>query len=184
MEQIKIQAYVPQSVAVREGKTKELEEKQRKDAAEKSIRAWASDMRLARRLGLAWAGITDEAASALQRAAREGYDVAEAVADLVVDQIAAYSPGTAFRLLEGTPPYGAAAWEKRPAPRALAFELLDGVRSHLATVEKPAAIELELLDVQRYEVDSDDDDAEKFTAIVVWVRSPVTRKRVVVFKAE
>lgn len=117
---------------------------------------------------------------ATARAAREGYEVKGAVADMVAAAVAAGFPGAAV-LKMGTAEWEAADWGERAAPFGPAFDALDRVTAHVATVARPASLTLDVDRVKRFR--SDDDEPWQ-TVVLVRVESPITPTRVVVVPTE
>lgn len=121
---------------------------------------------------------------ALARAARDGYDVSDAVVAHVADQVAARDP-EAFVLVEGSAMYQSSRCEDRKNPRLYAFEVLDRVSSHVSQVVTPPSLEILLQKIQRFTPPPVSRAKQApYTAIMVSVRSPCTRERRVVFRAE
>jgi hypothetical protein len=120
----------------------------------------------------------------LERAARDGYDVADGVAAHVADVVAAQDGG-ALLLVEGAAAYEASHWEERKNPRPGAFELLDRVSAQVSRVVTPPCLEVLLLRIQRFTPPATSRATRApYTAVMVSVRSPCTRERLVVFRAE
>jgi hypothetical protein len=119
-----------------------------------------------------WALASDDAA--LSRAARDGYDVANAIVGLVATDLASEVCGQVST--EGTEYWSRWNFEKRAAPSAEAFEAYDHIRQAIAELAKPDGINVELHKIARVKVDAPDDDPdgerECYTAIVVMVTAP------------
>jgi hypothetical protein len=146
-------------------------------AAERSKAAKEAREKEAREDFRAWA---TGRGGALARAATDGYDVADGVVTDVLTQITSID-SRAVAIREGTKAWKDFDWEERTSPSEVAFTRYDEVKQHLATVDKPRTMEIELERVARFEPGR---GAEPYTAVLVWVRSPITAERVVVFSAE
>ena len=101
-----------------------------------------------------WA--TQQSFTSIARAAREGYAVHGAVMALVASNLVlAVQRGAgpedlvSMTFAEGSPMWTHYKWESRSAPKEEAFDLHDRVRAVLPVVARPAAVELELLPIQR-----------------------------------
>jgi hypothetical protein len=132
----------------------------------------------------------------IARAAKEGYDINAAVIDELVRRVCEVRPGSAAKsplvIREGTTAWDLYDWDTRKSPSQHAFAVLDRIASHVATVERPECVELyvqdsdvpRVLHITRSESQKYADDGESFTGVVVWISSPLTKDRVVIFRAE
>lgn len=125
---------------------------------------------------------------ALSRAARDGYEITNAVLQRVADTLAAQLGGKTST--EGTAHWRRWDFEERSAPSQVAFEAFDRAKAAIEQLDKPAGVSVELQRVARVTVEPADDDnygeAEFFTAIVVMVSVPGTgcKDRAVIVKVD
>jgi hypothetical protein len=122
--------------------------------------------------------------SATARAAEEGYDVRTAVIDDVLVQL--LEPESKDSQLVGNLHEAGTKYQERNNPEAYAFAVLDQIRALVADVEKPACVELQVSRVMRATKPSSSSALpdQKYTAVLVYVRSPITDERIVVYRVE
>lgn len=134
-----------------------------------------------------------ELGGATARAANEGYDVRTAVLEEILAQLLCPfciepKPPSGRRWdLAGTMHETGTKYEERNNPDEHAFAVLDSIRGLVAAVEKPACVELKVSRVMRATKTSSSSALpdQKFTAVLVTVRSPITKPpQVVVYRVE
>lgn len=122
----------------------------------------------------AWALASDD--EALARAARDGYEVTDAVLKRVAGGIASSLGGETSK--EGTSHWGRWTFAERCAPSAEAFNAYDMAKAAIAALDKPEAVAVALESIARVTVapapDDTDDEPEIYTGLVVFVTSPDT----------
>jgi hypothetical protein len=124
---------------------------------------------------------------ATARAAEEGYDVRTAVLEDVLAQLLQPpDPKLAYDRSFATMHETGTKYAERSNPDEHAFAVLDGVRSQVAAVEKPACIDLQVSRIMRATKPSSSSALpdQKYTAVLVYVRSPITDERIVVYRVE
>ena len=124
----------------------------------------------------------------LARAAEDGYDVAAAVIEHLVEQLVNKAGVEAVVLCKGSPDWERYGWSERSAPSPEAFALLDRVTDLVDGLAHPACVAVEALRIMRVTVEPDPEDGygekERYTGVVVTLESLVTRDCAVVFAAE
>jgi hypothetical protein len=120
------------------------------------------------------------------RAAKEDYDVHEAVIGWIATRlVASVGPGFECVLLkEGTSEWHHWGWEERGAPATTAFTALDEVKKAVAALARPDCVKVEVLRVQRVTHDGEGEDYEKFTAIAVTITCPGAKDRALIVPVE
>lgn len=130
----------------------------------------------------------------LERAAKEGYEIASAVIDHIANLVTKIAPPAKPRSPFGTTPipgfiiltadtdeWEDAEWEERKAPFSKAFEAFDNMLLHLTTIDTPACVMMTLHRIARFRLN---ESAQWMTAIVVEVGTEFWNHRLVVIPAE
>jgi hypothetical protein len=115
---------------------------------------------------------------ALARAAKDGYDVADAIVGCVAQALADEVCGEVSK--EGTAHWDRWDYEDRCAPSAEAFAAYDHTKQAIEALDKPAGVNVTLQRIARVTVDAiEDEDGEDgeddiYTAIVIMLDAPST----------
>ena len=128
----------------------------------------------------------DTIGGAAARAAEEGYDVRTAVIDDVLVQLLEPEFVSKDSQLVGNLHEAGTKYQERNNPEAYAFAVLDQIRALIADVEKPACVDLQVSRIMRATKPSSSSALpdQKYTAVLVYVRSPITDERIVVYRVE
>lgn len=127
---------------------------------------------------------------AAARAAEEGYDVRTAVLEDVLAQLLepefVYGVMARGDKLVGNLHEAGTKYQERTNPDANAFAVLDQIRALVADVEKPSCVELAVSRIMRATKPTSSSALpdQKYTAVLVYVRSPITDERIVVYRVE
>lgn len=124
----------------------------------------------------------------LREAAEENYEVTEAAASELAkrlrDSMSGRFSGSYLdrsRILKkGTVDYRDAEWSERAAPSVAALQLRRTVEAAVASVPLPTGVTATVSRVQRVKLRN----AKPFTGVVVWLESPVTEDRCVIFSGD
>lgn len=124
----------------------------------------------------------------LSRAAQEGYAVSRGVLENVIGQFSRAHTKDAKILKKGTKEEKRYTWVAVDSPESDDFKVYDKVKEKLAKINKPASLSVELLSIKRVtKWDREDEEysdgvaLQKFTAVIVWIESPITDTRWVIF---